>query len=234
MTEQIVIDRRFRGPPNSGNGGYSCGVLGDRFEDVATVTLRRPPPLDTPLHLVQEDGRLRLLDGDILIGEAARDVLEVDAPVPPTADEARTASQDYAGFQAHPFPTCFVCGPDREPGDGLRIFPGPLDGTSVVAALWAPDRSLDGGAGLVHRRHVWAALDCPSYFAVPGAPLALLGRLTASIDRLPEIDEPLVVIGWPIGSDGRKHFAGSALADGNGEIVARAAATWVEIAALPI
>jgi hypothetical protein len=209
-------------------------VLGDRFEDAATVTLRRPPPLDTPLRLVQEDGRLRLLDGDILIGEAAPDALEVDVPVPPTGDEARTASQDYAGFQAHPFPTCFVCGPDREPGDGLRIFPGPLDGTSVVAALWAPDRSLDGGAGLVHRRHVWAALDCPSYFAVPGAPLALLGRLTASIDRLPEIDEPLVVIGWPIGSDGRKHFAGSALADGNGEIVARAAATWVEIAALPI
>jgi hypothetical protein len=234
MTEQIVIDRRFRGPPNSGNGGYSCGVLGDRFEDVATVTLRRPPPLDTPLHLVQEDGRLRLLDGDILIGEAARDVLEVDAPVPPTADEARTASQDYAGFQAHPFPTCFVCGPDRDPGDGLRIFPGPLDGTRVVAAPWTPDRSLDGGAGLVHRRHVWAALDCPSYFALPVAPLALLGRLTASIDRLPEIDEPLVVIGWPIGSDGRKHFAGSAVAAGSGEIVARAAATWVEIPALPV
>jgi hypothetical protein len=234
MTEKIVIDRRFRGPPNSGNGGYSCGVLGDRFEDVATVTLRRPPPLDIPLRLLHEDGRVRLLDGDILIGEATPDVLEVDVPVPPTGNEARAASQDYAGFQAHPFPTCFVCGPDREPGDGLRIFPGPLDGTHVVAAAWAPDRSLDGGAGLVHRRHVWAALDCPSYFALPGAPLALLGRLTASIDRLPEIDEPLVVIGWPIGSDGRKHFAGSALADGNGEIVAHGAATWVEISALPL
>jgi hypothetical protein len=234
MTEQIVIDRRFRGPPNSGNGGYSCGVLGDRFEGVATVTLRRPPPLDTPLSLVEEDGQVRLYDGETLIGEAAPDVLDIDVPVQPTSDGARTASQGYAGFRAHPFPTCFVCGPDRDPGDGLRIFPGPLDGTSVVAAPWAPDRSLDGGAGLVHRRHVWAALDCPSYFALPGAPLALLGRITASIVRLPEIDEPLVVLGWPIGSDGRKHFSGSALADGRGEIVAHAAATWVEIPALPV
>ena len=26
MTEIIII-RRFRGPPNSGNGGYVCGML---------------------------------------------------------------------------------------------------------------------------------------------------------------------------------------------------------------
>jgi hypothetical protein len=233
MTQEIVIDRRFRGPPNSGNGGYSCGVLGDRFEGVATVTLRRPPPLDIPLQLVDEEDRLRLLDGDILIGEAGPDTLEVDVPIPPGIDQARVASLGYAGFQAHPFPTCFVCGPERSPGDGLRIFPGVVDGTSVVSAPWAPDRSLDGGSGLVHRRHVWAALDCPSYFALPGAPLALLGRLTAHIGRLPEIDEPLVVMGWPIGSDGRKHFAGSALADGRGEVLAQAAATWVEISSLP-
>jgi hypothetical protein len=233
MSTQIVIDRRFRGPPNSGNGGYSCGVLGDQFEDVATVTLRRPPPLDIPLRLVGENDEMRLFDGDTLIGEARPDILEIDVPIPPTWDEARTASLGYAGFRAHPFPTCFVCGPDRDPGDGLRIFPGPLDGTSVVSAPWEPDRSLEGEPGLVHRRHVWAALDCPSYFGLPGAPLALLGRLTARIDRLPEIDEPLVVVGWPIGSDGRKHFAGSALADGRGEIVAHAAATWVELSALP-
>jgi hypothetical protein len=233
MIEEIVIDRRFRGPPNSGNGGYSCGLLGDRFEGVATVTLRRPPPLDMPLQLVQEDGQVRLLDGDVLIGEAVVDTLDIDVPVPPGRDEARTASLAYAGFQAHPFPDCFVCGPDRGVGDGLRIFPGPVVGTSVVSAPWEPDRSLDGGSGVVHPRHVWAALDCPSYFALPGAPLALLGRLTARIDRLPEIDEPLVVIGWPIGSDGRKHFAGSALADGSCNIVAQAAATWVEISSSP-
>jgi hypothetical protein len=233
MSHEIVIDRRFRGPPESGNGGYSCGVLGDRFEDVATVTLRRPPPLDVPLQLVEEDGGPRLYDGDLLIAEAMPDSLDNHVPEPPGPEQAGSASRSYVGFKDHPFPSCFVCGPDREPGDGLRIFPGPIDGVPLVAAPWKPDRSLDGGSGLVHRRHVWAALDCPSYFGLPARPLALLGRLTARIERLPEVGEPLVVIGWPIGTDGRKHFAGSALADAERRIVAQALATWIEIDQLP-
>jgi hypothetical protein len=197
------------------------------------VTLRRPPPLDSPLQLVEDEGAFRLYDGDVLIAEAKPDGLDIQIPKPPGLDEALTASLGYVGFQDHPFPTCFVCGPDREPGDGLRIFPGPIEGHSLVAAPWEPDSSLDGGDGLVHRRHVWAALDCPSYFGLPGRPLALLGRLTARIDRLPELRERFVVMGWPIGSDGRKHFAGSALADAEGEIVAHALATWIEIDRLP-
>lgn len=233
MSREIVIDRRFRGPPNSGNGGYSCGVLGDRYEEVATVTLRRPPPLDTPLQLVEEEGEVRLFDGDALVGEARPDTLDVEVPTAPRIDEARIASLGYTGFQEHPFPTCFVCGPDREPGDGLRLFPGLVAGEQLVATPWEPDQSSDGGSGLVHRRHLWAALDCPSYFALPGRPLALLGRLTARIDRLPEVGEPLVVIGWPLGDDGRKHFAGSAVADSGGALVAHAVATWVEIEQLP-
>jgi hypothetical protein len=63
--------------------------------------------------------------------------------------------------------------------------------------------------------------------------MALLGRLTAAIDRLPEIGEPVVAIGWPIDLDGRKSFAGSALASLDGEVLARAAATWIEIDELP-
>jgi hypothetical protein len=233
MSHEIVIDHRFNGPPASGNGGYSCGVLGDRFDGVATVTLRRPPPLDIPLQLVGGDEGVRLYDGDLLIGEATPDTLDIAVPEPPGLDEARQASKGYAGFKSHPFPTCFVCGPDREPGDGLRIFPGASDGGPQVAAPWAPDPSLDGGSGLVHRRHVWAALDCPSYFGLPGRPLALLGRLTARIDRLPEIGEPYVVMGWPLESYGRKHLAGSALADSEGAILACAVATWIEIDQLP-
>jgi hypothetical protein len=233
MSHEVVIDRRFRGPPTSGNGGYSCGVLGDRFDDVATVTLRRPPPLDLPLRLVGGDEGVRLYDREVLIAEAVPDTLDIQVPEPPGLDEARSASLGYTGFNDHPFPTCFVCGPEREPGDGLRIFPGPVEGAALVAAPWEPDRSLDGGSGAVHRRHVWAALDCPSYFGLPGRPLALLGRLTARIERLPEVGERLVSIGWPIDSDGRKHFAGSALADIEGGIVAHAVATWIEIDQLP-
>ena len=234
MSQEIVIDPRFRGPPNSANGGYACGVVGEGIKGVATATLRRPPPLDVPLILVDDGGQIRLMDGEDLVGEAVPDTLDLVVPTGPDFDTAVGASRSYAGFEAHPFPTCFVCGPEREPGDGLRIFPGRLDGSPVVAAPWAPDESLAGAGGMVERRHVWAALDCPSYFGLENAPVALLGRLTARIDRLPEVGERLVVIGWPMGVDGRKHFAGSALLDEAGDEVAVAAATWIEIDRLPL
>jgi hypothetical protein len=106
--------------------------------------------------------------------------------------------------------------------------------TDIVAAPWTPDESLRGTDGMVGRRHVWAALDCPSYFGLPSAPLALLGRLTASIEWLPEVGEPLVAFGWPIEVEGRKSFAGSALVNREGEVLARAAATWIEVDGLPL
>jgi hypothetical protein len=49
---QIIIDKRFCGPPNSGNGGYVCGRLARHIPGAAEVTLRAPPPLDTPLDAV--------------------------------------------------------------------------------------------------------------------------------------------------------------------------------------
>jgi len=234
MSQEIVIDPRFRGPPNSANGGYACGVVGEGIDGVATATLRRPPPLDAPLVLVGDGAQIRLMDGEDLVGEAVPDTLDIVVPTAPGFDSAVAASRRYAGFEAHPFPTCFVCGPDRAPGDGLRIFPGRLDGSTVVAAPWAPDESLAGAGGMVERRHVWAAVDCPSYFGLENTPMALLGRLTARIDRLPEIGERLVVIGWPMGVEGRKHFAGSALLDADGDEIAAAQATWIELERLPL
>ena len=41
----IRIERRFRGPPNSGNGGYSAGRLAAFIDGSAAVTLHMPPPL---------------------------------------------------------------------------------------------------------------------------------------------------------------------------------------------
>ncbi|HWL49774.1 MAG TPA: hypothetical protein VNT92_07840 [Acidimicrobiia bacterium] len=233
MSQEIVIDPRFRGPPNSANGGYACGVIGEGIDGIATATLRRPPPLDVPLSLVGDSEHVRLMNGDDLVGEAVPDTLDIVVPNGWNFDTAVAASKGYAGFADHPFPTCFVCGPDRTPGDGLRIFPGRLEGSAVVAAPWAPDESLAAG-GLVERRHVWAALDCPSYFGLDDAPMALLGRLTARIDRLPEIGERLVAIGWPMGVEGRKHFAGSALLDADGDDIAAAQSTWIELDRSPL
>ena len=233
MNTEVVIDRRFRGPPQSGNGGYSCGVVAEAIEGVATVTLRRPPPLDRPLTLTGDGETSTLTDGDRVVGEGSVSTLDLDVPEGLPLDAAIDASTRYAGFVSHIFPGCFVCGPARDDGDGLRIFPGPVEGTTTVAGPWAPDPSLGGADGLVDRRHVWAALDCPSYFGLSSSPKALLGRLTAEIDRLPGVGEPLVAMGWPIDAQGRKLFCGSALLGADGEVIARAASTWIEIDELP-
>jgi len=51
--ETMTIPRRFRGPPNSGNGGYVCGMLARHITGAAEVALRAPPPLETGLSVVE-------------------------------------------------------------------------------------------------------------------------------------------------------------------------------------
>lgn len=228
MRREVLIDRRFNGPPASANGGYACGVVAEGVQGVATVMLRMPPPLDSPMTLKGDGESSTLMWGYVLVGEASTDILELDIPEAPGFDAAEEAVARYVGFQAHQFDTCFVCGPKRLPGDGLCIFPGSIDGSNVVASPWTPDASLSLEGGEIDRRHVWAALDCPSYFGIVPSPPAVLGRLTAQIDRLPELGEPLIAMGWPVRSEGRKHHSGSALATTDGEIIASAKAVWIE------
>ena len=227
MLRETIIESRFNGPPNSGNGGYSCGVIAEALEDVTSVRLRVPPPLDRPMTLEINDGTATLRDGEVVVGEGFAGDLNITVPDFPTLAEAEEASKGYVGFEEHAFPTCFVCGPDRAVGDGLRIFAGPLE-DGLYAAPWLPDASLAGPDGTIDRRYVWAALDCPSFFSNPGAPPALLGQLTAEVFRVPEVGEPIVALAWPIRTDGRKHWAGSALATEDGEVIGNAEALWIE------
>ena len=76
---------------------------------------------------------------------------------------------------------------------------------------------------------VWAAIDCPGAYALgdPGRGEPVLGRMTARIDRLPEEGEPCVVAGWPLGEDGRKLHAGTALYGRDGEPLAVARQVWI-------
>lgn len=224
-----MIDRRFRGPPNSANGGYACGVVAEGVDGVASVTLRAPPPLDRPMALIGDDEQSRLMDGDLLIGEGKPASLDVEVPSPPSLEAATEASQRYVGFENHVFESCFVCGPAREPGDGLRIFPGAIEDGGFVAGPWTPDKTLANATGAVDRRYLWAALDCPSYWGIASGPMALLGRLSAQIDRVPQVGEPLIAMGWVLRSEGRKYFCGSALASADGEVIARADAVWIEV-----
>ena len=229
VSQEIVIARRFRGPPNSANGGYACGVLAEGINGGAMITLRLPPPLDHPLTLTGDGAQSRLVDGNALMGEGAAAELDLEVPEAPSLTVATEAARHYPGFDFHPFEECFVCGPRRAEGDGLRIFPGRVDGGGPAAAPWTPHESLRGIDGLVDRRYVWSALDCPSYFGLHRLPMALLGRLTARIDRVPAVEERLIAMGWPLQVDGRKHHAGSALVSADGELLASATAVWIEL-----
>jgi hypothetical protein len=214
---EIVIDPRFCGPDESGNGGYSCGLLAREIGAPAEVTLRLPPPLARPLEF---DG-VRLRDGDDVVAEARRAEIAFDPPAPVTFAEAEAAQ---APDLDSPFPHCFVCGHARAPGDGLRIFAGPVDARDVVAAPWTPRE------GEIGPEFVWAALDCPGAYATgaQGRGAIVLGRLGARVDRIPHPGERCVVMGWPLGSEGRKHYAGTALYTAEGELLGVARATWIE------
>jgi hypothetical protein len=73
-------------------------------------------------------------DGDELVAEVRPAAVGLTMPGTASPAEAPAAAGRYPLSQSHPFPTCFTCGPDRAPGDGLRIFPGPLPGGDLWAA----------------------------------------------------------------------------------------------------
>ena len=227
----LVIARRFRGPPTSGNGGYTCGMLAAAASKPVEVRLLKPPPLDRRLEIVDEPatGGLRLVDGTDTIATATPKTFELDVPKPPTYGQALAAVSDYEGFQEHAYSDCFVCGPVRQRGDGMRVFAAPIAGRDLVAAAWIPDRSLVGADGKVLPEFMWAALDCPGFFATGAAVRGpLLGAYAARIDRCVHLDQPCVIIGWPLKHEGRKHVVGTAIFDNFGELCGRALATWVE------
>lgn len=234
MPDRVVIERRFRGPEESGNGGYSCGLLARHVDPrSAEVTLRLPPPLDRPLAVgVGEDGGATMRDGDALVAEARSiDGFELEMPDPIGVDEAERARHDSPLHRRHPFPGCFVCGPERQPGDGLCIVCGPI-GTGLVAAPWEVDDSVPLEDGAVAAEVVWAALDCPgglSGMIVPEVKTSVLGRLAARLHGDIERGETYVAVGWPIEVDGRKFAAGSAIFSAAGELLAEARAIWIEL-----
>lgn len=228
---EIVIADRFCGPPDSGNGGYVAGVVASALGGSdCTVTLKRPPPLNRQLELAADGASavLRDDDGDIATGVGAE--VEMDVPPPPTMAEAVAAEALFPGLTDHLYPACFVCGPLRPTGDGLRIFPGPT-GPGQIASTWRPTPDLCGEDDLVRREFVWAALDCPGYFAVQAeAGDALLGRMSAKVLHDLRPGEAAIVTGWAIANEGRKHHVGTALHDWQGRLLACARSTWVTLA----
>ena len=253
----LIVPSRFCGPPSSGNGGWSAGSMAphagaDRPHDhtgpwpAITVSLLAPPPLEVAMTVTPDDDRVvAAYDGRPVL--SARCVGHAVADVEPVApEEARAAEASYAGLTSHPFPTCFSCGTGREPGDGLRIFPGRVadvpaeDGApsrTRVAATWTPDPTVAEDFHAYADPHpraslpvTWAALDCVGGWAGDlEERLMVLARMTARLDSLPAIGEEHVLVGMGRGRDGRKTWTSSTLYDAGGRVVASAEHLWIAV-----
>lgn len=237
--DSISIDSRFCGPPDSGNGGYTCGRLAAYIEGPAKVRLRIPPPLDRALRVVRDaDGRVQLLDGERLIAEAWRSTVDVPIPVAPSFPTASEAGKRFRGFEDHFYPGCFVCGPERETRDGLRIFAGPLSGPDdadalmpgACACLWNAE-AVSSGEDFVPPEILWAALDCPGAFSfdAPENASLLLGELTAHLFEPTPAAAQYALIAWEIAHEGRKHHTGTAIFSEEGLCHGIARGTWFEV-----
>jgi hypothetical protein len=222
----LVIDTAYAGLPDIAHGGYVAGLLTVALAaDSSRVRLRRPVPPGRALRL-ERPGHDRVeLHGEagLLADGVGADVL-LDVPEPVSPAEALRASRRFPGLEHHPYPHCPCCGP-AHPG-GLHVFPGPVSGRGVVAALWVPPARLAGGDGELPRELVCAALDCPQLWALMvHAPATTSDRVVTAVleTRLEDpvmAGEPHVVMGWPIGRDGRRRLAGAAIFGPGGRLCA--------------
>lgn len=231
MPMDPIVAARFRGPPDSGNGGYSAGIAASYLDGPARVTLRAPVPLDTRMDVQHEGDRILFTSHGRLIMEAERGSPDGDVPTPPSFDEVAALPLAPMTGDDHVNPGCFVCGPAHE--TGLRLFPRQVDGIGTVAVPWEPEPGLRYHDGLVGRPYLYGALDCPSAWSAGagvdvGPTAMLLGRMTARIERNVEVGEQLVISAWPIGSEGRKRYAGTAVHAGD-ELIAFAQTTWITL-----
>jgi hypothetical protein len=109
-----------------------------------------------------------------------------------------------------------------------------MENTSTIAAPWIPTASLAGDTGVIKSEFLWSALDCTGAFTLAPLPkgvTTVLGELTVSIVDTLKAGEHCVVIGWPLGSEGRKHYAGTAIYAPDNRLIALSRAVWLEVSA---
>jgi hypothetical protein len=248
--EQYRIPARYCGPPDSANGGYVAGLFAKSLKPMLTdhnsieVRLLAPPPLEQTLELFeveQQDGGagfiLRHGTTDLAVASLVQELSP--PPVAPTIQQTKSAMTHFDGSD-HPFPSCFVCGPGRDPSDALCIYPGGVDtGQSgekpMVASTWLVDSDYCDENGLLNTEILCAALDCPSSFGIlelPGnkemEPM-VLASFTFMLKARLKAGEQAIVIGWPESRKGRKAFGGSAIYNSDGQCVAQAEALWISL-----
>ncbi len=231
----VVVPKHFVGPPGMGHGGYVAGIFARHVDGAVQVTLRRATPVGVDLTIeVSDDGTVVLSHDGELVAEAEPAVLDLDVPPVPGIDAARAAEAGSPSYwnEIGVHPICLGCGLARDDDEGLGIAVGPLevDGQEQVAAVWRPTPAMAAADGTVDPQWVLAALDCPGAmaFIARGTFAGLLGRITFEQTAPAHVGVDHVVTGWQIDRDGRKLFAGTALATADGTVLARARATWFE------
>ncbi|MBP8248413.1 hypothetical protein [Phenylobacterium sp.] len=233
---EIIVPRQFRGPPVTANGGYICGVLSNAVGGRGSAMLRSGVPLDVPVTLTPgEDGGVVLTNAEGLpLGSAkpaADDAIPMP-PTPPTIEEARRyqAASRFAQKSLHR--GCFSCCIEREAGEGLGVHVGQIDGApeGVCAGLWTPHANFANPDGTMPDEITWAALDCSgsmAWWVKTETPVGLLGTMAGEVLVKPKAGETYVVVAWADRVEGRKHFAGVALFDGAGQVMARSGQIWI-------
>ena len=248
ISEQLVVPSRFCGPPDSGNGGWTAGALAthltrecpdNRADEWPTVevSLRQPPPLDSPMLLTEEDGvtsavlrRCR----DRQRPPGARPSCSTSTRCPTTWRwPPRRRTPVTPSTRSRP---ASPAAPAATRATGCGSSPG-SSAVSAVAATWRPDPSLAEDfhtyVDTPPRASVaatWAALDCVGGWAGDLTDrLMVLGRMTARIDTLPVIGEEHVVVGAKRGAEGRKTFTSATLYDADSRIVATAEHIWIAV-----
>lgn len=225
-TDTVTLPSFFRGPETSANGGYAAGVAARLLGGPARVRLRKPPPLDHPLAVRHVEQGVDLLHGDDVVVSARPATVDIRLPEIDLA-AVRAIAAGGALLDDHLAPGCVVCGPARP--DGYRLFPGRV-GDGVVGCSWTAPAGPVGADGALADEVLWAALDCPGGWAIlsewstPEFFPALVD-LAVEIRRPVQPAEPLLVVGWRLGAQERRHHAGSALLTPEGEALAMAAQT---------
>ena len=228
----LVVPTRFAGPPGAVNGGWIAGhlasLVGRPRDEAVTVALRAPTPLDRRLDVLHTGSTVVLTEGErVLVTARAADGGWTGSP-PRVVDpvEAELAGFEFAGYDWHPFPGCYVCGHRRHDQEGLRLFPGPVDGPrGRVAALWTAP-----GEGALTTEAVWGLLDCPTGWAhMSAGGVALLGTITAR--HLADVvgGETYVVVAEAGHRRGRTLPATGAVYTTTGRLVATSETTWVDV-----
>lgn len=237
--ETLLIDARYNGPVGRGNGGYIAGAMAAFVSGDAEVRIMRGFPVATPLAISRHpDGSVSChLDGQEL-GRARPLPLVLDIPPPPTLGAARAAAERFRFLHGSDVRGCYVCSPRRAPGEGLRLFCGPLldPGEVIVAGVWEPGSELLDAGGRIAPEQVWAALDCPGGYAIaavaPDSGVQLLGTCAASLKQPLRAGESYIVSSWQLAPpEGRKRFMGVAIHGVTGELMACARQIWIDAGA---